>query len=140
MSDPSPESGPSRETLLSLKAMLPSFIKGMAKKRTIGRGAPTLTRRPKKVCKVCGLLWDYKLLKVSEETNIESVNCEVCQKQLDDGCAALVCGEKYAFIKSNSLQDWAGTIQRVSPNVMDAIEKELGAAKLKANGSKHTEN
>jgi hypothetical protein len=130
-----PLPGPKRETLLNLKAMLPSFIEGMAKKRAVGRGVPAQVRRPKKVCKVCGLLFDHVMMKLTDETNIESSLCNPCQKQLDEGWTALVCAEKYAIVRAKALSDWAGQIKRVSPNVMEALEKQFGVqTKAKSNG------
>ena len=123
--------GPSHETLANLSAMLPSFIKGMAKKRAFGRGKPAQVRRPQKVCKVCGLLHDHALLSPNADLEIKPANCPPCQKMLDDGQIALVCGDKYAFATSPKLSDWAGKIVHVSPHVMEAIEKEYGNVKTK---------
>ena len=63
MTEDSPQiPGPSRQTLKNLRGMLPSFIKGMEQKRTIGKGKAGMLARPHKCCKVCGLLWDRKFV------------------------------------------------------------------------------
>lgn len=134
MSD-QPNTGPSPETLANLKAMLPSFIKGLAKKKILGKGIQAQVRRPRKCCKVCGLLFDYTFLSPSAELEIKPDLCKTCGPMLKEGYTALVCGEKYAIVKSPAFESWAGEIIRISPHVMEAVEKQAGIAKLKINGS-----
>lgn len=137
MSDTPPNTGPSHETLANLKAMMPSFIKGLRKKKIIGRGIPAQIKRPRKCCKVCGLLFDHVMMSPSAELEIKGALCETCEPLLNDGYAALVCGEKFAIIKSPGLSSWAGEIKQVSPHVMEAVEKEFGQpAKVRINGAK----
>lgn len=119
--------GPDRENLRKLNEIMPSFIAGMAKKKTVGKGITPMLRRPKKVCPVCGLLYEHKFMKASDETDIKTQNCQPCQKQLDDGCVALVCGDKFAFVKTQALEDFAGQIKQISPYVMAAVEKHYGS-------------
>lgn len=138
MSDTPPNTGPSHETLANLHAMMPSFIKGLKKKAVFGKGRPAAVSRPRKVCKVCGLLHDHAMLSPTAELEIKSDLCETCGPMLKDGYAALVCGEKYAIIKCDALKDWAGTIKQVSPNVMDAVEKNISESKTRINGNERT--
>ena len=135
MSDTPPNPGPSHETLANLKAMMPSFIKGLQKGKIGGKGRPALARRPRKVCPVCGLLHDHAMLSPYAELEIKSETCATCGPMLKEGYAALVCGEKYALVKCHALADWAGTIKQVSPHVMEKVEKEFGLSKRRINGS-----
>jgi len=139
MDDQPPNLGPSRETLLNLKAMMPSFIKGMAKKKVLGKGIVSAVRRPRKVCPVCGLLFDHAMIKPTEDVKIETQPCKTCDTALKDGYCALVCGDKYALLKSAELEDWAGKIKQVSPHVIESLEKQYAVTTLKINGS-HREN
>jgi hypothetical protein len=119
-----PESpGPSHSTLANLAAMMPSFIKGLNKKKIVGKGIPSLIRRPQKVCQVCGLLWDHAMLKATDDVHIKTQLCDSCQNMMASGCSALVCGDEYAFVKSYGLEDWAGTIKQVSAHVMASVKK-----------------
>lgn len=136
MSDQPNDTGPSHETLANLNSMMPSFINGLKKKKIVGKGKPALVRRPRKVCKVCGLLHDHAMLSPSEEIEIHPTLCDTCGPMLESGYAALVCGEQYAMIKCPRMEDWAGRIKQVSPQTMGAIEKEFGSSKLKSNGIK----
>jgi hypothetical protein len=132
-----PESpGPSRDTLLNLKAMLPSMIKGLAKKKIVGKGVPCQIKRPRKVCTVCGLLYDHTMAKPTDDLEIKPAPCHSCQEALDAGQIALVCGDEYAFATDPKLADWKGTIVRISPYVMEAVKKEFaaGTVKRKFNG------
>ena len=141
MSDTAPNTGPSHETLAKRKAMMPSFIKGIAQKTAVGKGRPALISRPRKVCKVCGLLYDHAMLSPTAELEIKSDLCKTCGPLLKVGYVALVCGEKYALVKCQKyLESWSGTIKQVSPNVMESVEKEFGEIKLKNNGSERSEN
>ena len=123
MSD-QPLPGPSRETLLNLKAMLPSFIQGLSEKKVVGKGLP-VSKRPRKACVICGTLYDHAFVKASEETSMGTGRCPKCQGLLDCGYAAIVCGDMFAFLKHKELADWGGTIKQVSPQVMTAIQERF---------------
>lgn len=125
-----PLDGPSHETLANLHAMLPSFIKGLRKKRVVGKGRPASVIRPRKVCKVCGLLFDKVSMPADAEVSIVPALCQLCEPMLEGGYTALVCGEDYAIIKSERLKDWAGQIIHVSAHVMDALKNERNGAKV----------
>lgn len=122
--------GPSHETLANLHAMLPSFIKGLRKKRVVGRGRPASVIRPRKVCKVCGLLFDKVSMSSADEVSIVPALCENCEPMLAEGYTALVCGEDYAIIKSERLKDWAGQIIHISANVMEKLKHERNGSEV----------
>lgn len=129
--------GPSHEILANLKAMLPSYIKGLAKKKIGGKGIPAVIRRPRKCCKVCCRTFDHVWAAPTAELELKPGLCKTCRPLLKDGYVALVCGDKYAIIKSPHLKDAGGEIIRISPHVMESVEKEFGLAKLKINGSQN---
>jgi hypothetical protein len=76
MSEPPPNTGPSPETLRNLAGALPGFIKAMAKKKIIGKGIPAGVRRARKVCKVCGLMFDYAIMSPYAELEVKYELCE----------------------------------------------------------------
>lgn len=133
MSD-QPNTGPSHETLANLHAMLPSYIKGLEKKKIGGKGIPAVIRRPRKCCKVCCRMFDHTWASPSAEMEVKPCLCRTCGPALRHGYVALVCGDKYALIKSPRFKDDAGEIIQISPYVMEAVEKEFGS-KLKINGN-----
>jgi hypothetical protein len=110
--------GPSPENLRHLRGMLPSFIDGMEQGKLTGRGRPAT--RPKCACGICGHAfmgpWGAK-----EEIK----TCDHCQKLLDDGYTAIVCGLQYAFIKSPRLPDMAGKVMNVKPHVMAKVMQQF---------------
>lgn len=113
---------------------MPSFIKGLKKGKIGGKGIPALTNRPRKVCPICGLLFDHAFLKPTDDVKINAAACNSCQEALDAGQIAFVCGDEYAFAKSDKLSDMQGTIVRISPHVFEEIKKQFGEVKRKSNG------
>ena len=115
--------------------MLPSFIKGMEQKRTIGKGKAGMLARPHKCCKVCGLLWDRKFVDPRTDIAIQPDNCGVCDGKLQQGLIAFVCGDMYAFAEAPAdgyLNDFKGSMIHVSPNVMEEISKHVKLQKKDA--------
>lgn len=129
MSDAPQLPGPDRKTLLSLRAMLPSYIDGLAKRRIGGKGKPALVRKPRKVCKVCCVAFDHAMLRASDDTAIEGDLCERCKAHLDNGGFAIVAGGDYALLKSPEFTDWAGQIHKVSPAVMEQVKTRFEVLK-----------
>lgn len=123
MQDDQP-TGPSPETLKNLAGMLPSFVKGLEEKRSIGRGTP-VHLKPRKMCKVCGRMWDK--VSTKEDVLLEGAVCETCAAMFKDGCVALVCGDQFAFAKSESLKDLAGEIITIQPHNFEKIQKQFEA-------------
>lgn len=114
-------SGPDPETLRNLHANLPDFVEQREEKRIFAGQKPVSKSRAHKCCKICGKLFDFRII---ESTVLpELAACSKCQKELDGGWTALVSANVYAFIKSPSLADWAGSIQEnVSPEVMQKLQ------------------
>lgn len=117
--------GPSPETLRHLHGMLPSFVKGMKEKRAVGKGKPVGVMKARKVCPVCSKLYDK--IWTSADIILESKNCERCQEFFDDGCIALVCGDKFAFVKSPRFATIPQKIVHLSPQNMEKVQKEFDA-------------
>lgn len=119
--------GPDRNTLRQLAGMLPSFMKGLAHKKSVGRGKPVPTPKATKLCPICADGYEKKNLPPQDNTSPDIVNCPKCQAQLDAGSAAFVCGDWYVFAMSPRLSDMVGKIVHVSPHVMEALKKEFDA-------------
>src|SRR5512137_2316574 len=98
MSDEAPK-GPNPGTLKALKGMIPSLIRGLARKRAVGKGKPVLVMRESKVCTVCGAAHTRIPLSASAEFIPEGDPCPRCQTLLDQGCCAVRCGEEFAIFK-----------------------------------------
>lgn len=113
--------GPDPETLRRLHEQLPDFVEHEEEKRIFAGQKPVSKSRAHKCCKVCGKLFDYRII---ENTVLPDLAvCSKCQKELDNGWIALVSANYFAFIKSASLKDWAGTIrENVSPEVMQKLQ------------------
>jgi Zn-finger nucleic acid-binding protein len=119
--------GPDRNTLKNLAGMLPSFMRGLAHKKSVGKGKSVRVPRATKMCPICADGYEKKNLPPDDRSNPEIKNCPACQAQLDAGSAAFVCGDYYAFGMSPQLADMAGQIIQVSPHVMEALKKEFNA-------------
>ena len=115
--------GPDRNTLKNLAGMLPSFMRGLAHKKSVGKGKPVPAPRATKMCPICADGYDKKNLPADDRSNPEIKNCPKCQAHLDSGLAAFVCGDHYAFAMSPKLSDMAGEIIQVSPHVMKVLKK-----------------
>lgn len=124
MSDLHKPQGPSPEFFRRLKDQLPSFREEVEKKRVRAGQTPVADMVPKKVCEVCGKGFDWGPIKGPLP---ELAVCEKCEKQLGEGYTALKADNRYAFIKSKSLEDMAGKIMEVSPEVMDQVQKHYVA-------------
>lgn len=123
MSDPKP-TGPSPEFFRHLKDQLPAMKRDLEKKRALRGQIPVADLVPKKVCSVCGKGFDWGPIKGPIP---ELALCDRCDKLLKDGYAALVSDNRYAFIHSPSLSDMSGQIVKISPEVMEAIQKHFVA-------------
>lgn len=129
ISDPNPiGGGPSPEFLKGMKAMMPSLIKAH-KKGNVGKGKSVpVQKRPRKTCPICCALHDFSTFTLaidpSDAMSLALINdpCPGCQAKLDDGYAAFIGGDKYAFLKHPDLADLAGQICPVSPSVLEQVE------------------
>lgn len=121
-SDPN---GPSKDTLRNLKGMMGSFIKGMHEQRLEGKGRLVArgTLKPRKVCPVCGALFDK--ITTTAEISLTPENCKDCAAMLKDGYTAIVCGKKSAFIKSEKLADKAGQIMMIGEEVFAQCQERF---------------
>lgn len=122
-----PKPGPQRDTLLNLKAMLPSLFRGL-KDGSIGKRVQQakLIRQPRKFCTVCGKAWDHTFVKLGEETTTKPENCSKCDARLKDGETALVCvGHDVYFSRMpERFSDMWGEVITVAPHVMEMIKRE----------------
>lgn len=135
MSDMPQPDGPSHETLSRLRGMLPSFIRGMVRKKLIGKGKAIQTLKPRQCCRVCGLLFDKALMPANEEQPIARSLCKTCGPLLKQGCIAFVHGNEYSIVKSAKFHEWHGKIVHVHEREMEAIKKEFGELKYRTNGA-----
>jgi len=122
MSDPT---GPNLHTLKSLHEIMPSMIEGLKEKRITGRGKPVESAKPRQLCRVCAKLFDYATS--LGETEMKSGTCETCAAELKAGYVALVCGNKFAFVKGKTIADLAGEVVTLPPEKMLLIEKQFQA-------------
>jgi hypothetical protein len=118
MSD-EPNFGPSPETIRRLHESLPGFVQQQEEKRIFRGGKPISKSRAHKCCKVCGKLFDFRMI---EPTLPELAVCEKCQKELDKGYIAFTSTNNYCFAKSKSLDDLKGTVQEISQDVMAKLQ------------------
>lgn len=137
-----PPQGPNRETLKSLKGMIPSFIRGLAQKRAVGKGKAVLVMRDSKVCTICGAAHTRISLPASPEFIPEGEPCPRCQALLDQGCCAVCCGNEFAIFKPppGLLQDWVGKVNEIGPQVMAAIKNKFNPMRGNAGTSKSSPN
>lgn len=129
MSETPPNTGPSHQTLRLLRDFLPSLKKGIKNGAILGKGKVS---KPRKMCKVCGKLWDHIRVTAGTEVKVVGDFCGRCDGSLKDGMIALVHADKYAFVRSNGLlDDFKGTILHVSAHVMDNVERHINGEKNK---------
>jgi hypothetical protein len=119
--------GPSKDTLRLLKDFLPSLKKGLKDGTLRGKGKPGMIRRPRKLCRVCGQLWDYINMPAGSNSKVTGELCVVCEPKLKSGMIAITYSDKFAFVESSSgdLADFKGTILHVSEPVWAEIEKQF---------------
>ena len=124
-SGPNERRGPSLENLQKLSEALPGYVETIQSKVETERA--TLFR---KICKICCVGFDKAHIIV--DTPAEPGICKECQKQLDDGCFAVVWNLEYAFLRpmDGKNQDMAGQIHPVGRVTMEKI-KELGEQQVK---------
>jgi|ERR1043166_194533 hypothetical protein len=125
--------GPDPDTLRKLAGMMPSFIAGMEQKRARGKGVKVVARKARRICSICARLFDYA--ETTEEITMGTGHCELCAAKLKEGYAALVCADRFAFVKSERLKDLAGTVEQVSPEVMAEVEKHYVTEWKKEDGA-----
>lgn len=112
--------GPNPEFFKNLKEQIPAMKEALEKKRTL-RGQPAVKDMvPKKICRVCGKGFEWTTI---QGPLPEVALCKRCENRLKQGETALICDNRFAFVKSPSLADKAGEIMEVSPEVMDQIQK-----------------
>ena len=112
--------GPDKETLRQLAGMLPSVIEHAENKRILKTGSRSLSH-PHRVCVICLKTFDFK--RVAPE-KIERSVCEICNISLVEGYTAIICDDKYAFVRSEALADLAGKIVSVTGPQMARIEEK----------------
>ena len=116
-----PNFGPDKETLRRLSEGLPDFVEQREQKRIFAGQKPVSKARAHKVCRVCGRLFDFRII---EKTDLPEIGIcpEKCQKELDNGYIAFISANQYAFGESKSLSDLSGTVVECSPRVMQALQ------------------
>jgi len=140
MSMTSPNPGPSSETLRTLRSLLPNLKKGLKDGSLRGRGKPGLVTKPRKMCKVCGKLWDHIRVQSGTQTTVQGDFCAECEPKLKAGMIAVVWQDKYAFVESGGkLEDFKGTILHVSEEVWKELEKQFNE-KAKSNDGNTDKN
>lgn len=112
--------GPSFETLTRLQQMMPA-LQQQAKER-IEKRSNFVPKKGRKLCKICCGRWDFVFTR--EDVQMTAGICPTCEPLLKEGYVALICGEKYAFVKSPRLADMGGTIVPITEANMEKIEKE----------------
>lgn len=127
--------GPSKETLAHLHGMLPSFAKGIAEKKAMGKGRKENPRVPRSVCPVCGTGFDFGP-QVAALPKPDP--CVSCKRDLDAGYTAFICDDRYIIAKSAMLADMAGKIMQLSPPVFERMAKEYEAQWKVENGHANT--
>lgn len=133
-----PNTGPSRDTLRALKAFLPSLKKGIKDGSLTGKGKVS---KPRKMCKVCGKLWDFMRVPTGSNTLVAGDFCAKCDSMLKEGLLALVYADKFAFIvPPPELEDLRGTIVHVSLEVFRDIERKFKAQEQKNGINQHGVN
>jgi len=117
---------PSFGTLRKLHGMLPSLAKDLASGKMKGKGGKLAKTRPRKMCRVCCKTFD--LAACPDDTPLTPSLCDECEPVLKDGYVAIVSGDKFAFIKHESLTDLGGTVQHVSIPVFEQFQAKFEAA------------
>jgi hypothetical protein len=125
--------GPSQETLKHLHAFMPSFAQAVAEKKIGGKGRKEPPRVPRNVCPVCGTGSDYGPM---TKPLPDAVTCKDCQRDLDQGFTAFICGDRYCIAKHPMLPDMAGKIVPLSLPIFTRIT-EKHTAKTKAATTQH---
>lgn len=104
--------------------MLPSFAKGVVERKVTGKGrkvgTPNVVVRPTKVCTICLTTFDFK--ESMEDSALTSEHCVRCASLLREGYIAFTSGKRFAFAKSKSMEDLAGTVVKLSTEVFDKLE------------------
>lgn len=101
-------------------------IKGMARlckrnKPTRGSRPVVYAKSPRQVCDICLKLYDYAICNTQTEPTLS--RCEDCKQKLSEGYIAVTCLKGgYAFIKSESLSEFAGKMLRVSDETFQAVQ------------------
>jgi len=129
MSD-KPNTGPNLDTLRVVRQMF-NTLRDVPQQSggVVGRGK---VMRPRKVCNVCGKLWDTVFLASTEETTISTALCDACEPKLKEGLTAFICGTRYAFVNCpEALADMRGQVVSVKPHVMEQLEAEFEKHKQK---------
>ena len=138
-----PQPGPQRNTLLNLKAMLPSLFRGL-KDGSIGKRVQKaqLIRQPRKFCVICGKAWDHVFVKLGEETDTKTEHCGKCAARLQAGETAFVCQDHFVFaIMPDRFSDMRGEVVPVSLHVMDQLQAQYKVeVQTKTGGNGETPN
>lgn len=131
-----PRSGPDPENLRKLAGMLPTMVAGLEEKRIGGRGTPVPSKKPTKICIVCGIAFDSQAVEVDPEKPPmpEEGLCDGCWEKLqyeeavEDGktirCCAVVCDDVFSFMVSSGLGELAGKIVEVPQEQMMQVAKQ----------------
>lgn len=119
--------GPSKDVLKHLKGMLPSLAQGLHEQKIGGKGRLVArgTLKPRKLCPVCGKLYDK--ITTTAEISLTPVNCEDCADMLKQGYTALVCGKKSCFVKCKALADKAGEVLLIGEEVFSQVQEKFDA-------------
>lgn len=133
--------GPDRETLRTLRHMLPAMAVAKMEGKLSGKGRPAMRTRPRKICKVCCTTFDLVTKPESEETPLDPALCENCDKKLKDGMIALVSADEFAFLKLGPTNtedaDLEGQIIHIHPERWMLIREQFDVQnKSKDNGKR----
>lgn len=117
--------GPSHKTLSLLRDLLPSFKKGIKDGTLRGKGKPGMVSRPRKMCRVCGKLWDNVMVRAGSNHPVMADLCADCDARLKAGDIAITWRDKYMFAASKgALEDFRGSVLHVSDETWQALEFE----------------
>lgn len=121
-------SAPDFESLRKLRDMLPAVAEGLVQGKLSGKGKKIPIRRPNKTCPICCTMFDFVMVPDAEQWNLPTAqHCEKCAGMIGDGYVALVCGDRYAFVKSKMLEQLEERVVTMEPEQMNQISKAFDA-------------
>lgn len=116
---------PSPENLRRLYEALPDYVEQLEEKRE-ARGEKRVSKSlPKNLCDICGRGYNHSYLVLKDSVPEMDGHCPRCETFLKEGYTALIAGNEFAFIKSASLEDMAGKVQKISSDTMTAVKKNF---------------
>lgn len=98
-----------------------AYVRERQQRVVHNKGIKAQVPTPSEMCKVCEKGYKHKMMR-PDEMVLPGV-CPECQEMLDEGYIAFKCDKFYAFGRSKSLQDLNGTVQFISPPVMQKMRE-----------------